>query len=95
MTDDINRYYLVKLVKGPDWKPGLSFDLLALQFRHMRNLWRLRRAKKAVLSAPLADHGEIRGIVILKAANQEEAKVLIQSDPAVQARRLSYEISEL
>lgn len=95
MTAGTKKYFLVKLIKGPDWKPGLTPGLLALQVRHMRNLWRLRRAKKAVLSAPLADGGDIRGIVVFKVADEKEAEDLIRTDPAVQAGRLSYEIGEM
>lgn len=95
MMGQAANYFLVKLVKGPVWQPGLSLDLLLLQFRHMRNLFRLRRMKQAVLSGPFADDGDIRGIVILKVDTQEEAIGLIESDPAVQAGRLAYEISLL
>ena len=92
MPDPTTRLYLVKLVKGPDWSPGVTPGLLVLQLRHMGNLWRLRRAKKAVLAAPVSDGSGLRGIVIMRVASEEEARTLITTDPAVQAGRLSYEI---
>jgi len=95
MSKDPAQYYLVKLVKGSEWKPGMSLSLIDLQFKHMQNLWRLQRAKKTVLSGPLADDGEIRGIVIFKVDTEEEVRELIERDPAVRAGRLSYEISRL
>ena len=94
MTEGTAHYYLVKLVKGPEWRPGLSFDLLLLQFRHLRNLLRLRRFKKTVISGPLMDDGDVRGVVMFKVGTEDEVRKLIETDPAVQAGRLSYEISE-
>ena len=88
-------YFLVKLTKGPVWRPGRSFDLLVLQIRHMRNLWRLRRMKKALWAGPVTDGGPLRGIVVFKAASEDEVRTLVETDPAVKAGRLSYEISEL
>jgi hypothetical protein len=93
MTKDDQKYYLVKLVRGPNWRPGLSLALLKLQMRHMLNLWRLRRMKKAVLASPFSDNSEIRGIVIFKTTGEDEVKALIETDPAVQAGRLTYIIS--
>jgi uncharacterized protein YciI len=61
----------------------------------MRNLWRLQREKKIVLAGPLSNEGEIRGIAIFKVDTEEEVRELIETDPAVRAGRLSYEISEL
>lgn len=88
-------YYLVKLVKGPTWKPGFSISIFVLQIRHLGNLWRLRRMKRAPLAGPLAGNGRIRGIVILRAESEAEAKALIETDPAVQVGRLSFEIRRL
>ena len=72
MSNDRNRYYLVKLVKGPAWQPGISLGLIVLQFKHMHNLWRLQREKKIVLAGPLSNEGEIRGIAIFKVDTEEE-----------------------
>ena len=94
MAQEADKYYLVKLVKGPVWQPGVSFGLLVLQFKHMRNLWRLQRLKKTVLSGPFSDNGEIRGVVIFKAASADEVRELIERDPAIRAGRLDYQISQ-
>lgn len=95
MTNEATDYFLVKLIKGPDWRPGLSLDRLRLQIGHMRNLWRLRRLKKALLAGPLGGEGPIRGIVIFTAKNEGEVRAMMETDPAVKAGRLSYEISRL
>jgi uncharacterized protein YciI len=92
LTEAGSRYFMVKLVKGPEWTPGLTLGLFVLQLRHMWNLRRLRRMKRAVLSGPLSDGGEVRGIVILLAESEDEAQRLIESDPAVRAGRLSFQI---
>ena len=95
MTNDPGNYFLVKLVKGPAWKPGLSLDLVWLQLRHMRNLWRLQRMKKVALAGPISGGEQIRGIVVFRAASEDEVRELIESDPAVKNGRLSYQIGPL
>ena len=50
--------------------------------------------KKGILliAGPMGDNGELRGIVVLKVNSMEEAKALVEADPAVKAGRLRVEL---
>jgi uncharacterized protein YciI len=75
------RLYLVEFTVGPAWvadKPPHE----QLHFRgHSDNLRRLRTEGLLVLGARYSD----KGIVVLKAASEEEARAQVQRDPSVEA----------
>jgi uncharacterized protein YciI len=56
------------------------------------NITRLFNEKKIVLAGPFLDNGTYRGIFIFDVATEEEVKLLLQTDPAIKAGRLGYEI---
>jgi uncharacterized protein YciI len=81
--------YFVFLNSNPD-KPKISEDEVArLQAEHMTNLDLLAKEKKLLASGPFEGGG---GILILDTENIEDAKALLQTDPAVQANRFKTEV---
>ncbi len=52
---------------------------------HFSNIARLSEEGKLVLAGPFIEGGEKRGMYIFKSATIEEAKAIVQSDPAVAA----------
>jgi uncharacterized protein YciI len=85
-------YYLVMLVKGPQWTPEASPALEQLQKDHLAHLRKLALSGKMVLAGPLTDGGTIRGLCVFKAASLEEARAFEDADPAVKAGRLAVEV---
>ncbi|MBK9271397.1 MAG: hypothetical protein IPM48_07350 [Saprospiraceae bacterium] len=60
---------------------------------HLKNIQRLAAEKKLVVAGPFVkNNAQLRGIFILNATNLEEAKQLIESDPAINEGFLSPEL---
>lgn len=85
-------YYFVLLTRGPKWTPEKTPETAKIQEGHMANIHALHDAGKLALAGPFADDGSWRGIFVLKAASADEAKSLVEKDPAVKAGRLAFEI---
>jgi uncharacterized protein YciI len=88
---EMKRYFFVMLTKGPNRSQD-SVTVQKLQEGHMANISKMAEMKKLAIAGPFLDEGLWRGIFILNVETAEEAKQLIDNDPAVKAGRLSYEI---
>lgn len=84
------QYYFVNLMKGPN---RTQPDSVAkkLQAGHMENISKMAADGKLICAGPYADD-KGGGIFILSVKTMDEAKALVENDPAVKAGRLSYEI---
>lgn len=82
--------FAVEIKTGPAWdasKPPQD----QLHFRdHSAHLRRLREQGALVMGARYGD----KGLVVLKAASEPEARALMQADPSMQARVFAYELHE-
>ena len=85
-------YYFVLLTRGPKWTPEKTPETAKIQEGHMANMKTMHEAGKLALAGPFADTGNWRGIFVLKTASLEEAKSLVEKDPAIKAGRLAFEI---
>jgi uncharacterized protein YciI len=85
-------YWLVLKTRGLTWAPGESSELERLQAAHLAHLDEMRAQGLALISGPLLDGGDIRGVTILRVASRAEAEAICEADPSVQAGRLSYEL---
>jgi len=94
-TDTVKRimkqYYFVMLTKGNN-RTQDSATAAQIQKAHLENIGRLAKAGKIIVAGPFGDDGNWRGIFIFDAASKEEVEQLLQTDPAVSAGRLAYEI---
>jgi uncharacterized protein len=88
---DMKQYFFVMLTKGPN-RDQDSITVQKLQEGHMANIYKMADMKKLAIAGPFLDEGSWRGIFILDVATAEEAKQLIENDPAIKAGRLKYEI---
>lgn len=84
-------YVMAYLKSGPN-RDQDSVTAAALQKAHLENIGRMAESGKLVLAGPFMDDGEIRGIYIFNVPTVEEARVLTESDPAIQAGRLVMEL---
>ena len=89
---ELTSYYFVLLTRGPQWTADKTPATEKMQAAHLANITKLHDAGKLALAGPFTDDGNLRGIFILKTSSVEETKSLIESDPAVRAGRLTYEI---
>src|SRR5437868_2214171 len=86
---ELASYYFVLLTRGPEWTAEKTPATEKIQAAHLANITKLHDAGKLVLAGPFTDDGNWRGIFIFKTSSIEETKSLIESDPAVQAVRLT------
>jgi uncharacterized protein YciI len=85
-------YVLVILKTGSN--TSLSPEEINASFDgHMKNIQRLVDEKKLIVAGPLGKNDKTyRGIFILDVQSQEEAKELLQTDPAVASKLLDTEL---
>lgn len=87
----IREYWFVLLVKGPQ-RDQDSVTAAQIQKGHMANITRLYNEGKIKVAGPFGEEGDWQGIFIFDAASREEVEKLLQSDPAIKAGRLNYQI---
>ena len=88
--------YTLVLLRRPADAPELPDDELdALQARHLAYRADLRWEGVLVANGPLGEQSDVslRGLSIF-ACSPEEARLLSDGDPSVQAGRLAYEVME-
>jgi uncharacterized protein YciI len=87
----LEKYFLGLLYKGTarDQAPAETEKIQTAHLNHLESLY-----KKGILliAGPMADDGDLRGIVVLKVSSMEEAQALVNADPAVKAGRLRVEL---
>lgn len=82
---------MVFLRKGPRRNQDTAVAA-KIQRDHLANIGKLAEAGKIVVAGPFGDNGDLRGIFIMDCADSLEAVSLVNTDPAVAAGRLSFEI---
>ncbi len=81
-------YYFVFLNAVKDRPVIDSVTAMEIQKGHIANLERMYYEGKSKLAGPFMDGGEMRGIVILDVASEEEAREQMSRDPAIINGRL-------
>jgi len=87
----MKQYFMVFLKAGLNRNQD-SITIAKIQEGHLNNITRLFEEKKIVLAGPFLDEGLYRGIFIFDMATEKEVIQLLQTDPAIKAGRLDYEI---
>src|SRR5258705_1477981 len=89
---EMTTYYVGFLYRGAKWTPEETAETRKLQEAHMANIVKMGAQGKLVIAGPFADNGDLRGLYVFRVGSAEEAKALVESDPAVQAGRLRFEL---
>jgi uncharacterized protein YciI len=84
-------FYLCLLVTpaNPSKPPA---DMAQLQLDHLANLRRIMEGGKGVIAGPVDGGGRLRGILVLRVNSVEEARAMVDTDPAVKTGQLAVEI---
>jgi uncharacterized protein YciI len=89
---EMTTYYVGFLYRGAQWTAEETPETRKLQEGHMANIQKMGAAGKLVIAGPFTDNGDLRGLYVFRVASAEEAKALVESDPAVKAGRLRFEL---
>ncbi len=89
---EMTTYYVGFLYRGAKWTPEETAETRRLQEEHMTNIQKMAAAGRLVIAGPFVDNGDLRGLYIFRVSSAEEAKALVESDPAVKAGRLRFEL---
>lgn len=85
------QYYFVELIRNPD-RPALpDDDVMKIQEGHIANINRLAEEGIILLAGPFGDD-KGGGIFIIKAESVEKVYEYLSTDPAIQNKRLNYEV---
>jgi uncharacterized protein YciI len=84
-------FYLCLLVTpaSPARPPA---DMAQLQLDHLANLRRIMEGGKGVIAGPVDGEGRLRGILVLRVDSVDEARAMVDTDPAVKAGQLAVEV---
>jgi uncharacterized protein YciI len=89
---EMKTYYMVFLKKGPNRDKHDSLTVAKIQKEHLANIERLAQEGYINIAGPFMDDQDLRGIFIMNVESKEKAEELVNTDPAVKAGRLIYEI---
>ncbi len=87
----IKQFWFVMLLKGNN-RTQDSAVAAKLQEGHMANIKKLYSEGKLKVAGPFGDDGNWRGVFIFDVATKEEVEEILNTDPAIAAGRLAYEI---
>ncbi len=81
--------FIIHYTTGTAWLPDAPFSDQPHAREHSENLRRLREAGRLILGARYDD----KGIILLRAPSEAEARAQIERDPAIGAGVFTYELS--
>lgn len=87
----MRRYVMVLLHRGKKANKYSKEESAKIQAGHMENIGRLAKEGKLLVAGPMGDDTDLRGIFILDCETIDEAKALVDTDPAVVAGKLKPE----
>ncbi len=88
----MKKYYMVLLLANPDREYLDSAIVAEIQQAHLDNISRLAKEGKIVMAGPMGDDGDLRGIFVMDCVSLEEAESLVYTDPAIQKKRMLFEV---
>ena len=88
---EMKQYWMVFLLRGTNRNQD-SATAANIQAGHIANIERLHREGKIVMAGPMGSNKDLRGIFIMDAKDSAEAASLVNTDPAIIAGRLRFEL---
>jgi len=85
------QFQMAILKKGPQWSVMKLEDRNKVMLQHRDSVFALLNSGKMVVAGPFADETDLAGIFVLR-ATADEAKTLVDQDPAVKAGLMSAEM---
>jgi uncharacterized protein YciI len=91
VENQIRQYWFVLLTSGPHRDQDKA-TAAKIQEGHMANIRRLHAEGLLKVAGPFGDEGNWQGIFIFDVPDRKELEKILQTDPAISAGRLNYEI---
>src|SRR5215831_2246035 len=86
------QFQMALLRKGPKWNEITPSDRRTILQQHFGNVLAMMEAGEMVIAGPLRDQNDLSGIFILRTASAEEATNWVNTDPAVKAGLMAFEL---
>jgi uncharacterized protein YciI len=86
------QFHMALLRIGPKWAATSEQARNSILKEHFANVMSMLDSGKAVIAGPMGDDTGVAGIFILRAQSAEEARALVEADPAVKAGLFSSEM---
>lgn len=90
-TPRMKQFWLVQLLRGTN-RTHDSVTAKQIQAAHIANIERLHKEGYIIMAGPMGYDKEWRGIFIMDAKDSATAASLVNTDPAVKAGRLRFEL---
>ena len=87
----MKQYVMAFLKRGPNNEMSKE-ESDKLQRSHLDNIGKLAEEGKLVLAGPFMSDGDLKGIYIFNVKTIDEAKALVETDPAIKAGSLVMEL---
>jgi uncharacterized protein YciI len=87
----IRQYWFVLLTKGSNRSQD-SLSAATIQMGHLANIKKLYMEGKIKVAGPFGEEGDWQGLFIFDCPTKQEVEKLLQTDPAVAAGRMVYQI---
>lgn len=88
---DLKSYQMVFLYRGEN-RDQDSLETEKIQSAHLANIQKLMDEGKMIVAGPFLDNQDLRGIFIFDCESVDEVEDLLNTDAAIIAGRLRYEI---
>ena len=85
---EMTSYVMGLLRKGPKWTADRTEETQRIQDGHMANIRKMAATGKLVVAGPFTNDGSLRGVFIFQQTSLEEARAMVDQDPAVKSGRL-------
>src|SRR5436189_1394852 len=79
------QFQMAIMKRGPAWDSTKAEDRNAIVQQHLKNVIALLDSGKLIIAGPFNDSSDIAGLFIFRTASADEAKALVDTDPAVKA----------
>ncbi len=84
--------YVLAVLKTGKTRIGDAKEANRLQNEHLKNIIRLSEEGKLVLVGPFLEGGDSRGVYVFDVKTIDEAKKLLETDPAIKAGIFKFEL---
>ena len=89
---EMTNYVVGFFHRGPNSGTGSAAESQRIQEGHLANFGKLAEAGKLIVAGPFSDNGDLRGMLIFKLDSVDEARALMEADPALKTGRLTLEL---